>query len=144
MKKITPAVGGILIIVTALICLYLAVAWAIYPRLGGLVFGAWLPDPLKLLVGGPAILAFALGFIAGTMSMLRRHFRLAVTCGAFSLFPAFWAVYFTLLILNTGSKFVSRAGGSSIGSISMYLLVGALAPAVVGSVLMAASQKEFS
>ncbi len=139
-----PTVGSILIIVTALICLYLAVALAIWPPLGVLMFGVWLPDPLKLFLGGPGILAFALGCTAGTISVLRRHFRLAVTCGAFSLIPAFWVVSFTLLILNTGSRFVSRAGGSSIGSISLYLLVGALAPAVVGLVLVAASMKEFS
>lgn len=138
-KRARATVGGILIFVTALICLFLAVAWAIWPRLGGLVFGASLQDPMKLFVGGPGILAFALGCIAGTMSMLRRHFRLAVTCGAFSLIPAFWAVFFTLFILGTGSKFMS-----SIGSNWQYVLVGALAPAVVGLVLVATSWKEFS
>ena len=138
-----PTVGGLLIIVTALICLFLAVAWALLPQLGVLMFGVWLPGPMKLFLGGPGILAFALGCVAGTMSILKRHFILAMRCGAFSLIPAILVVSFTLVILNTGSKFVSRTGGSSISSISLYLLIGALAPAVVGLVLVAASMKEF-
>lgn len=91
-------VGGVLIIVTALVCLFFAVAWAFWPQLGGLVLGVVPASPFGILfIGVPGILAFALGYIAGRTSMLKRHFGLAVTSGGFSSFlhfgcfsPAVW------------------------------------------------------
>jgi ribosomal protein S19 len=129
-KAVIPTVSGVLMIITALVCLYFAV-----------YLGSSFADPYGLLIMvGLGILAFALGLTAGTMSLLRRHFWLAVICGGLSLVPAFWVLLVGLSILSFKSMYIELIRFP----IWVYLLVIALAPAIVGLVLVAASNKEFS
>ena len=134
-------VGGVLIIVTALVCLFFAVAWGFWPQLGGLVLGVVPASPFGIsFIGMPGILAFALGYIAGRASMLKRRFWFAVVCGNLSLIPAFWVLLVSFSILSSKSMYAS----SIRFPIWIGLLVTAFAPAVGGLILVAASNKEFS
>ena len=127
-KTVTPMVGGVLMIAPALMCLFFAVAWSIWPPLGWFVFRIELVDPYTVLfMGVSGVLAFALGFTAGLVSLLRRFFWLVVVCGSLFVIPE-------LLVLS----FSSILTGSPIG----YPFMAALA--LVGLVFVAQSKKEFS
>ncbi len=134
-------VGGVLIIVTALVCLFFAVAWVFWPQLGGAVLGVVPVGRFaELFIGVPGVLAFALGYIAGRTSMLKRRFWFAVVCGNLSLIPAFWVLLVSFSILSSRSMYAA----SIRFPIWIFLLAAALAPAVVGLVLIAKSIKDFS
>jgi hypothetical protein len=63
-----------------------------------------------------------------------------VTCGGLSLIPAFWVLFINVVFLSFKSMYAS----SMRFPIWVYFLLTALAPAVVGLVLVAASKKQFS
>jgi len=139
-KTVSISVGGILIIVAALVCLFFAVAWSIWPPLGMLMFHEALVSPSEqILVGAPGILAFALGLTAGITSLLKRHFSLATTSGGLFLIPAFWVLFTSSMVLSFRSSYYP------IGLVIFVpLLMILFALAIVGLILIARSGKEFS
>ncbi len=89
---------------------------------------------------GPGVAVLILDLVAGLASLVRRRFRLAVTCGVVSLVPASWVFFAGLSILSFKSAYVDLIRFP----IWLYVFAAALAPAVVGLVIIAVSKKQFS
>ncbi len=139
-KTVSLSVGGVLIIIAALVCLFFAAAWSIWPPLGMLIFHEALVSPTEqILVGTPGILAFALGLTAGITSLLRRHFSLAKASGGLFLIPAAWVLFTSSVVLSFRSSYYP------IGLVVFVpLLMILFALAIVGLILVAKSRREFS
>ncbi len=129
-RGFVPVVGGALLMVDALVCFWFAFSLGVYfAQLGGF-----------LIMVGPGVAVLILDLVAGLASLVRRRFRLAVTCGVVSLVPASWVFFVGLSILSFKSAYVDLIRFP----IWLYVFAAALAPAVVGLVIIAVSKKQFS